>query len=164
VVVNSGQVVASVIDQRFSVSIGRASDDGYVLTISANNVTGPRTLLVNLTGSSVLDFKVNSLNITLDGSPVTEASSLTQVLNPVEGDPARYAIIITSAGEQLLVSIPHFSVHTLAFNPVPITQIQRAIQSILAVNAEILLVAALIITALFAAAYRGRKRFYSITL
>jgi hypothetical protein len=164
VVVSSGQVIASVVDQRFSISIGTQSSSGYVVTISANNVTGPRTLLINLTGSSVVDFKTNSLNISLDGSPIAEASSLTQVLSPVAGDPARYAIVITSSGEQLLVSIPHFSIHTLAFNAVPITQIVTVIRNLLAVNAEILVVSALIITGLFAAAYKGRKRFYSIVM
>jgi hypothetical protein len=164
IVVSNGQPLVSVLDQRFSVSIGKASNNGYVVTISGSNITGPRTLLINLTGSSVIDFKSNSLNITLDGSTVSEASSLTQVLNPVPGDPARYAIVITSSGEQLLVSIPHFSIHTLAFNPVPITQIQATVQNLLAVNAETLLIAALVITALFAAAYKGRKRFYSIVM
>jgi len=164
IVIANGQPSVSVLDQRFSVSIGQVSGSGYVVTISGNNVTGPRTLLINLTGASAFNFKSNSLNITLDGSPVSEASSLTQVLNPVAGDPARYAIVITSSGEQLLVSIPHFSIHTLAFNPVPITQIQTAVQSILAVNAETLLIAAIVVTALFAAAYKGRKRFYSIAM
>jgi len=164
IVVANGQPFVSVLDQRFSVSIGKASDNGYVVTISGSNVTGPRTILINLTGTSAFDFKSNSLNITLDGSPVSQASSLTQVLNPEPGDPARYAIVIISSGEQLLVSIPHFSIHTLTFNPVPITQIQTTVQNLLTVNAETLLIAALVVTALFAAAYKGRKRFYSIVV
>jgi hypothetical protein len=99
-----------------------------------------------------------ALNITLDGMPVVEASSALQVLNPVAGDSARYVLVATSKSIQLLVSIPHFSLHLVQVAGV----IVHSIQTTLELSAPLLAGSLLVITLAFAAAYAARKRVFSI--
>ena len=149
---NSGSAV-NVLDSRFSVSEGKLANNGLVISISADNVTGPRVILVNLTGASSFDLSTHSLNVTLDGNPVSEASSLGQVLNASPSDPSRFIILVTSSGVQLLVSIPHFSFHTIEILP-----IATAVQSFLAVSGPVLAASVLAATGAIAALYSKRKR------
>jgi hypothetical protein len=146
----------SVIDPRFSVAVGRQANHGIIISISATNVTGPRILLLNLTQNSFLKLEGSALNVTLDGNPVVQASSVTQVLNPSPTDPARYVVVATSSGIQMLISIPHFSLHLIQVIPIPVAQIQN----FLIVNAEVLVASMLVITLVFAALYKTRQKIF----
>jgi hypothetical protein len=88
-----------------------------MISISAQNVTGSRVLLVNLTGSQWSTSSLQSLKVMFDGSRISQAASLSQILNSSSTDPARYIIMLTSSGLQLLISIPHFSLHTIQLIP-----------------------------------------------
>jgi hypothetical protein len=99
-----------------------------------------------------------ALSITLDGVPVAEASSALQVLNPSSADPPRYVLIATATSIQLLVSIPHFSLHLVQVAG----QIVNSIATTLALDAPLLAGSLLVITLAFAGAYAARKRFFSI--
>ena len=158
--VGSSNSSFAVIDPRFSVSVGRQAEHGLIISISATNVTGPRVLLLNLTQNSFLKVAGNALNVTLDGNPVQEAASVTQVLNPSPNDPARYVIVATSSGIQMLISIPHFSLHLIQVIPIPVGQIQN----LLIVNSEVLVASILAITVVFAAVYKTRQKIFSIFL
>ncbi len=115
-VVNS-DVSMNQLDSRFSVSASKLSADGLMISISAQNVTGSRVLLVNLTGSQWSASSLQSLKVAFDGAPISQAASLSQIFNSTTTDPARYIIMLTSSGLQLLVSIPHFSLHTIQLIP-----------------------------------------------
>ena len=149
---NSGAAV-NVLDTRFRVSEGKLANNGLVISISADNITGPRVILVNLTGASSFDLSTHSLNVTLDGIPVSEASSLGQVINSSPSDPSRFIVLVTSSGVQLLVLIPHFSFHTIEILP-----IASAVQSFLAVSGPVLVASVLAATGVVAALYSKRKR------
>ena len=144
-------------DSRFSLSVGQQVGNGLVIGISGANVTGPRVLLINMSKTSPLAL-YPALNVTLDGVPVAEASSALQVLNPSSTDPARYVLIATATSIQLLVSIPHFSVHLVQVAGIVV----NSIVSTLALDAPILAGSLLVITLAFAGAYAARKRFFSI--
>jgi hypothetical protein len=156
--VSGSNATFSVLDPRFSVSVGKRGDNGLIISISVENITGPRVLLLNLTQNSFLNLSSYAINITLDGDPVVQASSVTQVLNPLPTDPSRYVIVATSSGFQLLVSIPHFSLRVIEIIPIPLDQIR----SILAVNIQILAASVLVITLLFAALYKARSKVFSL--
>ncbi|MBI2648901.1 MAG: hypothetical protein HYW93_04520 [Thaumarchaeota archaeon] len=158
--VGSSNSTFAVLDPRFSVSVGRQAEHGLIISISATNVTGPRVLLLNLTQNSFLKVAGSALNVTLDGNPVQQAASVTQVLNPSPSDPARYVLVATSSGIQMLVSIPHFSLHFIEVIPIPVAQIQN----LLIVNSEALVVSILAITVIFAAVYKTRHKIFSILL
>lgn len=158
--VGSSNSTFAVLDPRFSVSVGRQAEHGLIISISATNVTGPRVLLLNLTKNSFLKVAGSALNVTLDGNPVQQATSVTQVLNPSPNDPARYVLVATSSGIQLLVSIPHFSLHFIEVIPIPVAQIQN----LLIANSEALVASIIAITVVFAAVYKTRQKIFSIFL
>jgi len=147
----------SVRDSRFSLSVGQQVGNGLVIGISGVNVTGPRVLLINMSKTSPLAL-YPALNVTLDGVPVVEASSALQVLSPSPTDPARYVLIATATSIQLLVSIPHFSVHLIQVAGIVVNSIVNT----LALDAPILAGSLLVITLAFAGAYAARRRFFSI--
>jgi len=147
---------ASLLDPNFTVSVGKYQNNGILVSISGANVTGPRVLLINLTRGASLNFSSGALLVTLDGTPVGQASSVTQVLKAQQTDPARYIILATSSGWQLLVSIPHFSLHTIAILPVVLT----AIVNVVMLSAPILAVSVLVVTSIFALVYARRTRVY----
>ncbi len=143
----------TVLDSRFSVSVGSQSGNGLVIAVSGANVTGPRVLLVNLTRDAPLAL-YPALNVTLDGSPVPQASSALQVLNPAPGDPAHYVLVSTATGYQLLVSIPHFSTHLIQVAGVALQNLATALQ----VDEPLLAISVALVTVIFAAVYAGRRR------
>lgn len=153
---NSGQMVTQ-IDPRFSVSVGKIGNgDGLLISISAENVTGSRVLLINITNGSIEESALKSLVVTLDGKQISQATSITQLFNSSQSDPARYIILLTSSGVQLLVSIPHFSLHIIQVLPGPIAQ-----PISLAFDVTLLLSGLFITTIIVAAVYAKRRKVYS---
>jgi len=145
----------SLLDPSFSVSVGKYQDSGLLVSISGN-ATGSRVLLINLTRDASPNFGSGALLVTLDGTPIQQASSFLQVLKAQPTDPARYIILSTSSGWQVLVSIPHFSLHTLAILPV----VMSAISNFLMVDAPLLALSVLAVSSLFAIVYAKRPRAY----
>jgi hypothetical protein len=136
-------------DHNFSVSVGRYQQHGYLISVFAANVIGPRVLLVNLTSPSVRSLFSNAVLITLDGGQVQQANSLSQVLGASAGSPAQFVVVSTAAGLQLLVSIPHFSFHVVEILPI-IAQAAGALAvdlPVLVVGVSSVLVAAVLIFA-----------------
>ncbi len=153
-VTNSGST-AQVLDPRFSVSVGKTEGDGLAISITANNVTGPKVLLINLTNT--YDPTSRTLNVTLDGKTIQEASSVAQVLSPSAADPPRFLIVITTSGSQLLVSIPHFSLHIIQVLPFALTTAPPP-QNFLAANGLLLIGSAIAIVAVSAAVIARKRR------
>lgn len=149
----------TVLDSRFSVSVGQLVGNGLVIAVSGENVTGPRVIMINMSKTAPLSL-YPELNVTLDGVPVAEASSTLQVLNPVATNPPMYVLVSTSASIQLLVSIPHFSLHLLQVAGV----ILHSVVNSLELDAPVLLGSILVVTLAFAAAYASRKRYYSVLI
>jgi hypothetical protein len=149
----------TVLDSRFSLSVGPQVGNGLVIAISGENVTGPRVLLINMSKTSPLAL-YPALNVTLDGSPVAEASSAIQVLNPVSTNPPLYVLVATSDSIQLLVSIPHFSLHLVQVAGVVV----HSIESSLELDAPILAGSVVVVTLAILAAYAARKRYLSVLL
>jgi len=113
----SGSTV-SVTDERFSVSVGQYQQDGFLISISGANITGPRAILVNLTSAAATDLLSGKLFVSLDGSQVQQASSFSQVINATQSDPSRFIISSGASGVKFLISIPHFSSHTIEILPI----------------------------------------------
>jgi hypothetical protein len=108
----------SVNDANFSVSVGRYQQDGYLVSISAANVAGPRVLLVNLISTQSRNLFSSPVQVILDGASVSQATTLSQVLGAQAADPARFVLISSGSALKLLISIPHFSYHTIEIIPI----------------------------------------------
>ncbi len=151
--VEDSGVTAYITDNSFSVSAGRYQQDGLVVSISARNATGPRILLVNLTSDASRSLFSHSILITLDGSQVLQASSVSQVLAAKAGDPARFVMVSTQSGLSLLVSIPHFSYHVIEILPIP-----GGIGAILLVDLPVLLISLAVVSVVVVSMYARRVR------
>jgi hypothetical protein len=149
----------TVLDTRFSLSVGQQVGNGLVIAISGENVTGPRVLLINMSKTYPLAL-YPALNVTLDGSSVAEASSAVQVLNPVSGNPPLYVLVATSNSVQLLISIPHFSLHLIQVAGLVVHRIATSLE----LDAPLLAGSILVVTLAFVGAYAARKRYFSTVI
>ncbi|MDA4123127.1 MAG: hypothetical protein OK456_08125 [Thaumarchaeota archaeon] len=143
-----------IINHDFSVSVGRVSDTGVAITVSGENVTGPRTFLITINGSMAQRITSGSFEILFDGQQISEAASISAVLNPQPGAPATYAVVQTSGGVQLLVAVPHFSTHVIEILGVSF----QSVQSFLEVSLPVLITATLFVTLVFGAIYASRRK------
>jgi hypothetical protein len=108
----------SVNDANFSVSVGRDQQDGYQVSISAASVAGPRVLMINLTSAQARSLFSSPVQVILDGARVSQATTLSQVLGAQATDPARFVLVSSNSALKLLISIPHFSYHTIEIIPI----------------------------------------------
>ncbi len=153
-VVDVGQAGPSIQinDGNFSVSVGKYLEDGYLVSIYAANVSGPRVLLVNLTSAQARSLFSGPVLITLDGAPVQQAGSLSEVLGAKAGDPPMFVLVSSPSALNLLISIPHFSYHAIGI--IPIAQAAAA----LLVDLPVLILAVAAVSAVVLAAYSRRTR------
>jgi hypothetical protein len=100
----------------FTISLTQGSGS-LTIVIAGQNVTGPRVVLLNISRDSFLNVQSGYLQVSLDNSTIAEAASLEAVLTGT-GLPS-YILIGTSSGFELLVSIPHFSTHTIVITTPP---------------------------------------------
>jgi hypothetical protein len=154
--VNDTSASASVTDSRFSLVPTVQADHGLNVLISADNVSGPKSFVVKLSGS--MDPTSHTLLVTLDGKRIAQASSLSQVLKASSSDPARYMVVKTSSGYELLASVPHFSTHTLAITPFAL----GPLQGFFPISGTAMAAALVAITAIFAVVFATRKRIYNL--
>lgn len=97
-------------NKAFTISLTQGSGS-LSIVIAGQNVTGPRVVLLNISRDSFLNMQSGYLQVSLDNSTIPEAASLDAVLTGT-GTPS-YILVGTSSGFELLVSIPHFSTHTI---------------------------------------------------
>lgn len=86
-----------------------ASEGQVTLTIEGHGEG--RAVLFNLEEGSV--GPVEDLVIRFDGERIQPASGLNDVLTAEEGEGAEYILIVGANTTQVLVQVPHFSVHTV---------------------------------------------------
>lgn len=144
---------AYVTDGNFSVSVGRYGQTGYQISISSANPEGSRVLLVNLSSALARSLFSSPVMITLDGAQIQQSSSFTQVMGAQTGDPSRFILVNGPSGVALLISIPHFSYHTIAIVPI-VAQLGSA----LLVDLPVLGISILAVSAVFVVAYARRLR------
>lgn len=94
-------VLTAATRERVEITIGSAAHEG-------------KTLLVSLDPDTIPGMARGKAAIKFDGELVAQASSYADILDPSDdGDLAEYFVLAGEAGTQVLVSIPHFSVHTV---------------------------------------------------
>jgi hypothetical protein len=96
----------------FTVSLTPTPASGSLtILIGAQGISGPRVVLLDISKDSFLNLQSGFVQVSLDGATIPEAASLQAVLTG-SGSPS-YVLLGTSSGFELLVSIPHFSTHTI---------------------------------------------------
>jgi len=91
-----------------------AATQGRVdVTVSSAVATG-RTFVLSLDSATLPALQTGDAEILFDGQAATQASSYADILDPNDdAGAAEYFVLAGEAGTQVLVSVPHFSVHTV---------------------------------------------------
>ncbi|MGQ0534677.1 MAG: hypothetical protein ACT4PT_01230 [Methanobacteriota archaeon] len=95
------------------------------LIISAPDGTPGKVIVVDLDPAVVGAAENGTVNVTIDGRSATPARDFADVLDPDDdaGVP-EYLLVRGNEGFQILVSLPHFSVHAVTISSVPILLVQ----------------------------------------
>ena len=111
--VGIGNVEHKSIDNNVMVQTANVTNDSVAITVNASSGTGPKVLLFNLNSTTIDVSSINSMHVLYDGHAITPAANIDEIMHATSSDPPRYAILITQSGAQILISIPHFSTHTI---------------------------------------------------
>ena len=101
------------IDNSVSVKTNNTSSDSLSLTVSASSQTSPKVVLINLGTTSINVANLKDLEIMYDGKSIQPATDVYSLLHVKNTDDPKYAIVVTQSEVQILVSVPHFSTHTI---------------------------------------------------
>ncbi|MHB8606582.1 MAG: hypothetical protein ACYDCK_15170, partial [Thermoplasmatota archaeon] len=90
-----------------------ATQDRIDVTLSSTSAVG-KTVIISLDQATLPSLSAGEADILIDGHLAQQASSYADVLNPSDDNGvAEYFVLTGEAGSQVLVSIPHFSTHTV---------------------------------------------------
>ncbi|MHB8546709.1 MAG: PEFG-CTERM sorting domain-containing protein [Nitrosotalea sp.] len=148
--VGIGNVEHKSIDNNVMVQTANVTNNSVAITVNASSGTGPKVILINLNSTTIDVSSINSMHVLYDGHPITPAANIDEIMHSTSSDPPRYAILITQSGAQILISIPHFSTHTIT-----LTNMSQVIPAVPEFPLSVIVVFALMITAAIAIA---RKR------
>ncbi|MDE1763811.1 MAG: hypothetical protein KGH88_06170 [Thaumarchaeota archaeon] len=95
-----------------------STSDAVSVTVDSKTESGPKVVIFNLNSTTIDVSNVKYLHVTYDGHSIAPATDVNAVLHPKSTDEPSYAIIITQNGAQVLVSIPHFSSHTITLSQI----------------------------------------------
>lgn len=93
------------------------AETGNLTVLVEGHGTEGRILVLNVDGRIVAAQKKEDLNILLDNLTIPQADDLADILDPDnDGYTPEYYVVFDTQAEafQLLVSVPHYSVHTLS--------------------------------------------------
>ncbi len=123
--INDNNIGTQSIDNNVSVKTEHSTNDTVNITVDASSQTGPKVLLINLNSTTIDVASMKYIDVRYDGNHITPAANVDEVLHPTSSDQPHYAILVTQSGAQILVSIPHFSTHTIT-----VSQINKVMPSI----------------------------------
>jgi len=110
-------------------------------TVSSTAENG-KTVVLNV-DSQTLSIQAGAISVLYDNQEIGLASDYADVLDPTNESVPEYLILIGGSGAQVLVSVPHFSTHTITIMPtVPTAQMPPIY---LAIIAAMILVAVVVV-------------------
>jgi hypothetical protein len=117
---NASNPVAMAMNENIQVKKAWAQDQSETkagLTIEAPDDAPGTTVTMNLDeeqlGNVSIDDAGDKLEVEFDNETIRMADDLDDVLNPEDDDDAEYLLLVGSDKVQVLVSVPHFSPHTI---------------------------------------------------
>ncbi|HEV2193350.1 MAG TPA: hypothetical protein VGR54_07030 [Nitrosopumilaceae archaeon] len=116
--INNNNIGTQSIDNKVSVKTEHHTNDEVNITVNASSQTSPKVLLINLNSTTIDVASMKYIDVKYDGNHITPAANVDAVLHPASSDQPHYAILVTQSGAQILVSIPHFSTHTITVSKI----------------------------------------------
>ena len=116
--VGMGNIDHKSIDNNVTVKTENFTNDSFAIAVNASSGTGPKVILINLNSTTIDVANVKYLHVMYDGHIISPAANVDKILHTTSSDQPHYAILITQSGAQILVSIPHFSTHTITLSSI----------------------------------------------
>jgi predicted transcriptional regulator len=83
-------------------------------------VENGKTVLINIDNYTKKVLQLDHITVWIDNEEITQATDYDDVLDPTDDDgEAEYLILVGGNGVQVLVSVPHFSAHTITIGTMP---------------------------------------------
>lgn len=83
-------------------------------------VENGKTVLINIDNYTKKVLQLDHITVWIDNEEINQADNYDDVLDPTnDGGEAEYLILVGGNGVQVLVSIPHFSAHTITVGTMP---------------------------------------------
>jgi hypothetical protein len=83
-----------------------------------------KTVIINVDNKTLPDSRIRVL---FDGSEIATANSYADVLDPTNENVPEYLLVSSENGVQVIVSIPHFSSHTITISNLPLSSLTTTI-------------------------------------
>ncbi|UCH72304.1 MAG: hypothetical protein JSW62_01795, partial [Thermoplasmatales archaeon] len=113
------------------------------LLVNGNETSGGKTIVITI-GMGIFNFE-EDIVIEYDGESIRMADDLSDALDPNDdGSHPEYLITIGSNGAQILVSIPHFSEHSISIYSLYVEEITRYTELVAIFAIGILFIAAFV--------------------
>ena len=110
------EVREEVYDPDLEVTI-EAGDNSVTVTVSSE-VSPGATIVINVDSAVVPISSLEELEVLVDNENIELADDYEDVLDTTDENASEYLILVGAEGIQVLVSIPHFSVHTITLGNV----------------------------------------------
>lgn len=125
----------------------KAERGNLTLEVDGHGLDG-RVLVLNVDGRVLGAMRADDLSVLYDNESIQHASTLEDVLDPDDdGIKAEYYVVFDPAIQafQLIVSVPHYSVHTLSVMTFPLADVPPSVVIGIVVGALILVPSALVL-------------------
>jgi len=96
---------------------------GKVTVKVSSEISTGKTIVINIDDQILLLSDLREILVLYDGSEIDLADDYADVLNPNNENVPEYLVLVGSAGMQVLVSIPHFSTHTIEVEKLEIVEV-----------------------------------------
>ncbi|HWG92398.1 MAG TPA: hypothetical protein VNZ52_16245, partial [Candidatus Thermoplasmatota archaeon] len=103
-----------------NVTVETRPEDGGVTFVVDGNPGDPRVLIFDVDAALVRNATLDKLTFRFDNETISPASSLADILNPDDDGlkPEFFVVSDLSGTYQVIVSVPHYSVHTITIQSI----------------------------------------------
>lgn len=102
----------------FTLDLSTEVNEGLIEVTVGSEVSEGQTIIVNIDNDVIPLEDLDEIEVLFDNQEIEMADDYEDILDPTDEGEAEYVILIGKNGVQLLVSIPHFSVHTITIGKV----------------------------------------------
>jgi hypothetical protein len=111
--VGTPEVTEEVYAPELSVEVTESGEGGKVEVRVSSEAAGGKTIVINVDNNTLPISSLEEIKLLFDDEEIELADDYEDVLVPSGEDAAEYLVLLGENGIQVLVSIPHFSEHTI---------------------------------------------------
>jgi len=115
------------------------TDNIIRIDIDSNTSKGT-TIIVDIDNSTFSSVDISSIQVLFDGKIIRQANNYSDILNANDESEPEFLIVLGAQGPQILISIPHFSAHTIVITKSTISSLSDLTSYLLVIALAIVLI------------------------